>query len=305
MDRIEVLARFDLDAINRSIDVHVMPGGKGLNVARGIRQLGGEVAAYGFVGGLAGAFIRDACPALGIIDRHTSIVGETRICTVLVEREPCRFTVLNEPGPEIAPNEAAALTAALVADCARGDLVVLTGSLPRGVPDSFYAQLVGSVQAAGARAIVDTAGTPLRDSMERGPWMVKTNLRELREVLEADVDEGDTSAIVGMMRAQLDRGSSVSVVTLGSAGLLAATKDEAWRVTVPRIAAMNAIGSGDLFLSGFTTVLASGGELEEGLCLGATCGVANAMSETPELPVGVDLRELASRVRLERLELGR
>jgi len=154
MDRIEVLARFDLDAINRSIDVHVMPGGKGLNVARGIRQLGGEVAAYGFVGGLAGAFIRDACPALGIIDRHTSIVGETRICTVLVEREPCRFTVLNEPGPEIAPNEAAALTAALVADCARGDLV-----RPHWQPAARRArfvlrQLVGSVQAAGARAIV-------------------------------------------------------------------------------------------------------------------------------------------------------
>ena len=44
MDRIEVLARFDLDAVNRSFEVHVMPGGKGLNVARGIRdQVAGQV----------------------------------------------------------------------------------------------------------------------------------------------------------------------------------------------------------------------------------------------------------------------
>jgi tagatose 6-phosphate kinase len=176
--------------------------------------------------------------------------------------------------------------------------------LPRGVPDTFYAELVGCVQAAGARAIVDTAGPPLRESMARGPWMVKINLRELREAFGTELDGSDTPAIVGMMRAQLDRGSTVVVVTLGAAGLLAATAGEAWRVTVPRIAALNAIGSGDLLLSGFTTVLSSGGGLEEGLCLGATCGVANAMSETPELPAGVDLRELASHVRLERLEPG-
>lgn len=304
MDRIEVLARFDLDAVNRSVEVHVMPGGKGLNVARGIRQLGGEVTAYGFAGGFVGAFLRDACWTLGIGDRHTSIAGETRICTILVERETSRCTVLNEPGPEIAPNEASALVAALVADCRRGDIVVLSGSLPRGVPDAFYAELIGSVQVAGARAIVDTAGPPLRESMVRGPWMVKLNLRELREALGTELDEADSPAIVGAMRAQLDRGSAVVVVTLGAAGLFAATAGEVWRVTVPRIAALNAIGSGDLFLSGFTTVLSSGGGIEEGLRLGAACGVANAMSVTPELPASIDVRELASQVRLERLEPG-
>jgi tagatose 6-phosphate kinase len=172
------------------------------------------------------------------------------------------------------------------------------------VPDAFYAELVGSVQAVGARAIVDTAGLPLRESMVRGPWMMKLNLRELREALGTDLDEGDNPSILGAMQAQLHRGSALVVVTLGAAGLLAAAAGEAWRVTVPRIAALNAIGSGDLFLSGFTSALSSGGGLEEGLRLGAACGVANAMSVTPELPPGVDVRELAAHIRLERLEPG-
>jgi 1-phosphofructokinase family hexose kinase len=304
MDRIEVLARFDLNAVNRSIEVYVMPGGKGLNVARGIRQLGGDVAAYGFAGGVVGTFLRDSCRELSIVDRHTSISGETRICTVLVERETGRSTVLNEPGPEITPDEAATLVAALVADCCRGDLVVLSGSLPRGLPDGFYAELIGRVQATGARAIVDTAGPPLSKSMACSPWMMKLNVGELREALGTELDDKDSSAIVGAMRAQLDRGSSVVVVTLGAAGLLAATDRRVWRITVPTIAALNPVGSGDLFLSGFITVLASGGGLEEGLCLGAACGVANAMSVTPELPADVDLRELVSRVHVERLEPG-
>jgi 1-phosphofructokinase family hexose kinase len=302
MDRIEVFDRLDLDAVNRSIETHVMAGGKGLNVARGIRQLGSDVAAYGFVGGFAGAFIRSECLKLGITDRHTSIAGETRICTIVVERETSRSTVLNEPGPKISRTEAAALREDILADTSRGDLVVLCGSLPPGLSDSFYADLVGGVQTIGARAIVDTSGPSLREAMSQGPWMVKLNLREFCEAVETDLNAGDRPGILRAMRVQLNRGSAVIVVTLGAEGLLAATAAEIWSVAVPRIPARNAIGSGDLFLSGFTTVLSWGGPLDEGLRLGAGCAVAKAMSLTPELPMRGEVSKFALRIRLERLE---
>jgi len=298
MDRIEVLDRLEVDAVNRSIEVYPTPGGKGLNVARGIRQLGGEVAAYGFVGGLVGRFLRTACAELGIEDRHVEIDGETRICVVLVERESGRSTVVNEPGPSVGEAPAARLLRDIERACRPGDLVVMSGSLPAGIPESYYADLVTAVQAAGARAIVDTAGPVLRAAMERGPWMVKPNVNELGEALERPFLDDDR-AILSAMAAQVDRGTEIVCVTLGSRGALAIVGTERWRIRVPRIQPVNATGSGDLLLAGFATALSRGRSPIDALRFGAACGVANAMHLMAELPAGVDLDALAQSVVVE------
>jgi 1-phosphofructokinase family hexose kinase len=300
MDRIEVLPRIELDAVNRAAETHVMPGGKGLNTARGIRRLGGDVAAYGFLGGWAGGFIRDVCRELGIEDRHTTIAGSTRVCMVIIERDLGRSTVLNEPGPNVVPQEAAALVDELVSRCETGDLVVLTGSLPPGVVDDYYAELVDRVQATGARAIVDSAGEPLRRAMARGPWMVKPNVRELGEALGVVTDGGD-GPLLDAMVGQLRQGTEIVVVTQGATGLLVVTPTVRWRVKVPSIRSVNPIGSGDFFLAGFATQLERGAALEDATRFGAACAVANAMTVTPDLPTGVDLGELSERITFEEL----
>lgn len=301
MDRVEVLERLDLDAVNRSVEVHVMPGGKGLNVARGIRTLGANVAVYGFVGGFVGRFLRESCAALDIDDRQTAIAGETRICTILVERETGRSTVVNEPGPSITRQEQEALLASLAADCRPDDLVLLSGSLPLGVPYGFYAELIGCAHGAGGRVILDTAGPALVEAMTRGPWMVKLNLREFGEAVGANFDPSDSGPILEAMRRQLDTGSAVVIVTRSADGLLAMTADGAWEVAVPKVVAVNPTGSGDLLLSGLAVEIATGGDLERALVVGAACGVANALSVTPELRADVDLRELTAQVRLARI----
>jgi 1-phosphofructokinase family hexose kinase len=299
MDRIEVLPNLEVNGVNRAVRTYAVPGGKGLNTARGIRQLGGEVAAYGLLGGWVGEFIRDVCGRLGIEDRHTTISGTTRVCTVIVELDSGRSTVVNEQGPEVAPHEAASLVEVLVPRCRSGDLVVLTGSLPPNVADEFYAEIVDKVQAGGARAIVDTAGEPLRRAMGRGPWMVKPNHRELSEVLGRGLSGEEE--LLGAMTAQLRLGTEVVVVTLGASGLLAVTPSARWRVVVPAVHAINPTGSGDFFLAGLASMVERGAELSEALRFGAACAVANAMTITPELPPDVDLAALAERITLEEL----
>ncbi len=168
MDRIEVLGRLVVDGVNRSDEVHAVAGGKGGNVARGIRALGERVAIYGFAGGPAGAFLRAAFGALGIDDRQTPIADETRICTIIVERNVRRSTVLNEPGPIVTPSEAQALLERLASDCRAGDLVVLCGSLPRGVEPTFYRHIIEAVRATRARVIVDARGAVLREALRGG-----------------------------------------------------------------------------------------------------------------------------------------
>jgi 1-phosphofructokinase family hexose kinase len=298
MDRIEVLPTLEPNAVNRAARTHALPGGKGLNVARGIRQLGGEVSAYGPLGGWVGGYIREACGDLGIDDRHTAIAGTTRICTIVVETDTGRSTVLNELGPEVAPGEISAMVRELVPRCSRGDLVALTGSLPPGVADTCYAEIVDAVQATGARAILDSAGEPLRLAMSRGPWMIKPNQAEFREALGMPAGSGD-GELLDAMCARLGSGTEIVVVTQGARGLVVVTPQVRWRVRVPSIRTVNPTGSGDFFLAGFATGLERGRDLAGSVRFGAACAVANAMSVIPEIPGGVDLEGLGERVTLE------
>ncbi len=206
MDRIQPVASFVLGAVNRSDDVRVVPGGKGLNAARGLRDLGIPVAAYGFAGGFVGAYLRAACASLGIVDRHTAVDGESRICQIIVERDSGRSTVLNEPGPRVTRDDGRRLLASVTRQCRQGDVVVITGGTPPGLPEDFYARAVEAIQRRGARAVVDTAGVQLRHALRCAPWIVKTNTDEYVNASEGESPRTE-GELVAAMRRQVARGS--------------------------------------------------------------------------------------------------
>lgn len=299
MDRIEVLGRLVVDGVNRSDETHAVAGGKGGNVARGVRALGERVAIYGFAGGPAGAFLRAAFCALGIDDRQTPIADETRVCTIIVERDLRRSTVLNEPGPVVTPSEARALVERLVSDCRAGDLVVLCGSVPRGVEPAFYGHIIEAVRDARVRVIVDARGEVLREALRARPWMAKANARELGEALGVPLEGRPQDEILQVMRQAIGRDLEVLAITLGERGAFMASGSGAWWARVPRIVAVNATGAGDLFLAGFTVALARGEDTLAALRLASACGLASVQSMLPELPPHADMAALVAMVHTE------
>jgi 1-phosphofructokinase family hexose kinase len=305
MDRTELCEALALGVVNRSTDVVTQPGGKSLIVARTLRRLGQEVSVYGFLGGSVGAYVRDGCTAVGIVDRHTSIRGETRITTVLVTPSANGATVVNEPGPVVEADESDELLRTLGAECRPGDIVVLTGSLPRGVSERYYAELVETVQSAGALAVLDTSGTPLRLAAERAPWMIKPNLSEFAAVTGYKLPEGNVEALVAGMHALLDRGIVLVVVTLGAAGLVLGSEHITLRVVPPKLVEVNATGSGDAFLAGFITGCARGDDLESALRLGTAAGAVNAMTFEADLDTTIDLAAIGRSVEIEPIRGGR
>ena len=302
VDRIEILDRLHVDAVNRSVDVLTRAGGKSLNLARAIRRLGLDVSVYGFLGGWTGTFIADACAAHGLTNRHTAIAGDNRISLVLVEPTTGVSTVINEPGPVVTAPEAAALLDRLSADCRGGDIAVLSGSLARGLPVGFYAEIVRRAQAAGARVVVDTSGPALAAAIEARPWMVKPNLAEFAHLTGRPLRSDRPDAVLAEMRTLVDAGIETVVVTLGRDGLLYADAERALRVHSPRVTAKNPTGSGDILLAGVVAALAAGADVVAALRIGVSAAAASCARIEPDIDGPADALALLPQALVEAAE---
>lgn len=240
-------------ATHRVLQVRAQAGGKGVNVARVLRQLGHDTVVAGLAGGHTGGLIREDLAASGLPDALVAIGGESRrTLTVVSRRDGGGATLLNEPGPEVRAAEWADLRARfgrLLA--AGGGAVVLAGSLPAGVPASAYAELVEAAHGHGVPALVDAEGEALRAALAAAPEVVKPNAAELRDSTgHADPARGAEA----LRRA----GAAAVVTSLGPDGLLAVTDAGSWRAVPPEVVAGNPTGAGDAAVAALAAGLVDG-----------------------------------------------
>lgn len=313
MDRISTWPPLRLGDVNRAVNVAVVPGGKGFNVARAAIRLGTAAAAYGFLGGPVGASLRGMIATDGVVDRHTDIAADTRVCFIVVEPDPGRTTVLNEPGPAVSSDEVAGFTATVAADCQPEDILILSGSLPDSVDPAVAAEVISIGNAAGARTCSDIHGASLREVVGVQPWMLKCNRDELlglvlgRQPSATELDRHHAQPLVAIATEMLElrgRGIDVVVVTLGALGALLADAEGVCHANVPRVEVVNPTGSGDLLLAGLAVGIERGWSPREALKLGAACGTAGATNLLPELPPDFDPDAWTPRIRVESLETG-
>jgi tagatose 6-phosphate kinase len=255
--------------VNRPHTVHARPGGKGVNVARTLRALGADVTLTGLAGGSAGSELRDGLAGSGIKLELTPIGGQTRRTFTVVDGTRRQAALFNEPGPAVGRGEFGEFFASYekaVAECA---VVVLAGSLPRGVEDGAYAELI---KAAGpVPAILDTSGTALALGAAAVPTLVKPNVAELAAVAGRELP--DLAAIEGAAR-ELSGGAVV--VSLGAEGLLAVNGDDVWLARPGGLAHGNPTGAGDAAVAGLADGLARGLDWPERLRRAVALGSATA-----------------------------
>lgn len=242
---------FTPGGVSRSVASLQMAGGKPLNVARTIRRLGGSATLVLPLGGAhESGLIESACQELGIRVRTLAISGHTRTCVIIVDPEH-GATVVNEPGPRLSAEEAAAYSALAVASLAPASLALSSGSLPPGLPPGEVAHWVRAARERCVPLIIDTSGAPLRAALTAVPWAVKVNETELLEVTGA----GDVGTAARDLAA---RGVHHVVVTLGAHGALYTGPEGSFRIGPAPVATVNPIASGDAFLGALAVGLQRG-----------------------------------------------
>jgi 1-phosphofructokinase family hexose kinase len=269
----------DWAGVNRPAMVAARPGGKGLNVARTLLALGVDVLVMGLAGGLTGDGVTAALGELGVPAAFHRISGETRRTFTVVDGERGGAAVFSEPGPRIGAGEFGEFAVVYQQGLGGCSAVVLSGSLPPGLPASSYATLIELATAAGVPAVLDTHGPALRAGVAARPAIVKPNLAELETLTGRALANGrgaDRRAVAGAARELRAAGARAVVATLGGEGLLAVTEEGSWRVRPPAVVAGNATGAGDAVAAGLAHGLALGRPWAERLRHAVALGAATA-----------------------------
>jgi 6-phosphofructokinase 2 len=295
-------------SVERMIPTHKMrcaaarhdPGGGGINAARVVRRLGGEVTAVYPCGGLTGQMLARLIERERIASRTSEIAEETRQDFAVHEDasgQQFRFVL---PGPMVTENEWRACLDALAACAGEAGFVIASGSLAPGMPADFYARASRVVASAGGRFVLDTSGPALKAALAEGVFLVKPSLRELCEAAGQGLDD-ETAWLRTCAGLVKDRRAEIVALTLGDRGALLVGRDRVIRAEPPPLSPLSSIGAGDSFLGAMVWALAAGQDLADALRLGVAAGSSAVLNPGAELAHADDTRRLLDAVTVREL----
>jgi 1-phosphofructokinase family hexose kinase len=289
IDRTAHVEHISHGKVLRPLELVALPGGKGVNAARAAARLGGRVMTSGIAGGHAGRWIEEALGAEGLDPRWAYAQAESRTTYVTVDRSGDAVIVYEHPSVATDAEFAAFLELLedeLLPQCGRA---IVAGSIPAGIDARGHAAIVEVCRRAGRPLLVDASGAGLVAALQAGPDVVKIGRIEAIEAGLVDAEATTPRVAIALV----EQGALLAVVTDGAREVAAADAERTWRVDVPRIEAVNAVGSGDSFNAAFSLALLDGASIEVALRRGVAAGTANALA------LGAGMLDLGVARRLE------
>lgn len=296
LDRTLLVERIEKNIPLRPYKVNDYPGGKSFNVATALKQQGEDnYVIHTMLGGAIGDYIQELNRykgnKLSVVDSQVN----TRTCNIYVETSTGDVVLFYEKGFELTPDLLEAFTAQLTASLSDGDMVVFSGSLMAGMPDSYMKDLIEAYPTV--RFVIDTSGAALRQAYESQPALIKINNEELKD-LYPDLDEKSPEEILAILKDQTPHENII--ITMGSKGSLAKIGQRFFRVQSPRVEAKNPIASGDFYLGVLVNGLNQGQAPEQYLAEAAAFATANCLNYFPEV-TKAQFADILEQVRVEEL----
>ncbi|EGG58764.1 tagatose-6-phosphate kinase [Enterococcus faecalis] len=272
------LETLTIDTVNRVSEVYKIPGGKGLNVTRVLAEIGDNVTATGLIGGILGEFIKKGLESSQIKQQFYAITGETRNCIAILHEG--NQTEVLENGPFINPDEADGFLNHLRLIIDSYEVITVSGSLPRGMADDYYARLISLANSQGKKVVLDCSGQPLIEVLQSNskPFVIKPNTEELYQLIGKTVTD-DIEELKQVLNQELFEGIEWIIVSLGAKGAFAKHKDTFYRVTIPNVNVVNPVGSGDSTIAGIASALIHGDNDVELLKKANVFGMLNAQEK--------------------------
>jgi 1-phosphofructokinase len=284
------VARLEPGQVNRSDAMHTHAAGKGVNVAQVLADLGHTLTVSGFLGEDNAQAFETLFTQRGFIDAFIRVPGETRSNIKLAEQDG-RITDLNGPGPVVDEAAQQALLERLEHIAPGHDVVVVAGSLPRGVSPQWLQALIVRLKKLGLNVALDTSGEALRVALAAGPWLIKPNTEELADALGcAVVSELAQAQAAQRLHAQ---GVEHVVISHGADGVNWFSVGSALHASPPKVSVASTVGAGDSLLAGMLHGLLSADTPEQ------TLRTATAIAAMAVTQIGFGIHDTAMLASLE------
>lgn len=285
--------------LNRIRKVEYDAGGKGINVSKTIRELGGTSIATGFLGGNAGKTIQSVLGKKEIGNDFIQVDGETRTNTKVFEKNGA-VTELNEPGPVISEDQIHALLQKLEDYADDHTLFVLAGSIPAGVDRNIYAEITRLVHKKGAKVLLDADGELFRNSLEAVPDIIKPNRVELEEYAGFDY-RASQEELLNLARKIRQKGIGTVAVSMGKSGAMLVKDGYEVRCPALSVKAHSTVGAGDAMVAALAYSWDQGldDDALTRLCIAASAGAVTTIGTKPPTRELVD--QLAEQVIIKRI----
>lgn len=275
LDKTVEIPNFTAGSVNRIAALRTDPGGKGINVSKVIAALGGESVAMGVLGGNTGAAIAKKLEEMGLRCDFVFVPGETRTNLKVVDPVAHTCTDINEPGETVPMAALDAVQQKLTEKIVPEDIVVLSGSLPKGAPVDTYRKLTEHCQHMGAKVFLDADGEAMKEGLKAKPYLVKPNEHELSRLFGEEMSSAE-ELLAGAKRI-LAEGVEIVVVSMGDRGALYVTGEETVYAEGLRVPVQSTVGAGDSVVAALALAVSRGYTLEETAVLSTATGAANVM----------------------------
>ncbi len=282
IDRRVRLRELNIGDVNRALSVDAFAGGKAAHVAMAATVLGEKAVWVGFLGGSTGDTIASQLTDLGVNVIAVNTATATRSNDEIIDEHGCVTEIL-EPGGPVTESELRQfrnVCGKLFAKQEAGFQVILSGSLPPGVPDDLYAELTTSARDRGGIVTLDASGTALIKGIAAGPDLIKPNAHESAGAVGFAI-ENEAAAVDAICRFR-DIGAHSVAISMGVHGIIWSDKANRTLIaTPPTVETISTVGCGDAAVAGYAVAASRGLNETETLRLAVACGTANCLAPLP------------------------
>lgn len=275
LDKTVVIPHFSVNEVNRISSLRLDAGGKGINVSKVLAKLGGRSRATALLGGSTGKQIREMLEQQGISLDCVEISGRTRTNLKIIDPEGKTNTDINEPGAAVTEEQAQQLFLRFTNRLTAGDIVVLAGSVPGGIPTDIYAKYITACRQTGAKAFLDADGELFARAVPARPYLVKPNQDELSRYVNRQLSTLEEVRAAAMDLVQT--GIEKVVVSLGAEGALYVSGQTCLYAPAISVPVGSTVGAGDSVVAALALAEERGLSPEETMKLASATGAANVM----------------------------
>ncbi|OOF62848.1 1-phosphofructokinase [Rodentibacter pneumotropicus] len=269
-DLVGRLSRIELGEVNTVETLGLFPAGKGINVAKVLKDLGVDVAVGGFLGEDNAGDFEQMFKKQGLQDKFHRVTGKTRINVKITETES-DVTDLNFLGYEISPQAWQQFAADSLAYCLDYDVVAVCGSLPLGVTPELFAEWLNQLHQAGVKVVLDTSNAALNAGLTAHPWLVKPNHRELEAWIGHSLNSEEE--IINAAQQLKAQGIENVIISMGAEGSLWINNKGVIKAQPPKCEnVVSTVGAGDSMVAGLIY------GIKQGLSKSETLAFASAVS---------------------------